>query len=161
MERPEALLRLRDDLIRWTAQTGDLALALLDQEAWDLFLVNLSATHSGGHKLWDTTTVRGELSSGDTDALTAALPQVYAACDATVGRLVDRVGPATVLVFSLHGMGPNTSRVLLLPEMLNRILTGGKEPSGRPGALQRLRSLVPNEWRPRSRASFRLECRID
>ena len=149
MQRPRVLLRLRDNLIRWTARTCDLALALMDRDAWDLTLVNLTAPHRGGHKLWDTTAARGELSSEEAHALNGALAQVYAACDTAVGRLVSQAGPVTVLVFSLHGMGPNTSRVVLLPEMLDRILSGRSEPCGPPGALQRLRALVPNEWRAR------------
>ena len=149
MERPRALLRLRDDLIQWTTQTADLAVALMNRERWDLFLVSLTATHRGGHKLWDTTATWGDPSDSDAKALSRALPDVYAACDKAVGRLLDTAGPVTALVFSLHGMGPNTSRVGLLPEMLDRILTGSRESSTRRSTLKRVRSLVPTAWRSR------------
>jgi predicted AlkP superfamily phosphohydrolase/phosphomutase len=149
MERPQALLRLRDDLIRWTNRTGELALELMEREAWDLCLVNLTAPHRGGHKLWDTTAVRGDVSAEVADELGGALKQVYAACDEVVGRLMRGAEADHVMVFSLHGMGPNTSRVPILSEMLDRILTGRKEPAGQSGALQRLRAMVPNEWRAR------------
>jgi predicted AlkP superfamily phosphohydrolase/phosphomutase len=149
LERLEALRRLRDDLVRWTAHTGDLASALMEQEDWELFLVNLTATHRGGHKLWDATALSGEAPPGAADEIRAGLEQVYAACDAQVGRLVEQAGPVTVLVFSLHGMGPNTSHVALLPEMLERVLGGGDDGLARPGMLQRLRAMVPNEWRAR------------
>lgn len=149
MERPGALLRQKDDLIRWTGQTTDLALELMDRKAWDLCLVNLTATHRAGHKLWDTTAVRGEPSPDEAAALSEALREVYAACDAAVGRLLNGAGPATVMVFSLHGMEANTSRVPILSEMLDRIVSGRAEPAGSPGLLHRLRALVPNEWRAR------------
>lgn len=149
MERPEALLRLQDDLIRWTNRTGELALELVEREAWDLCLVNLTAPHRGGHKLWDTSAVRGELSRETEKELAGALQKVYAACDGVVGRLRAGADWDTLMVFSLHGMGPNTSRVPVSSEMLDRILTGRKGPGDPPGALQRLRAMVPNEWRAR------------
>lgn len=149
MERPRALLQLRDDLILWTGRTADLALALMDREAWDLCLVNLTAPHRGGHKLWDTTAVRGECSPDEAQALSRALREVYAACDEAVGRLLEAAGPATVMVFSVHGMGPNTSRVPIFTEMLDRVVTGRNEPAAPPSVLHRIRAMVPNEWRAR------------
>ncbi|NNF11888.1 MAG: hypothetical protein HKN72_01615 [Gemmatimonadetes bacterium] len=147
MERPEALLRLRDDLIQWTDRTGELARDLMDAEDWDLCLVNLTAPHRGGHKLWDTTAVRGEVSSEARRELGHALLDVYTACDRVVGRLFDSADPDAVLVFSLHGMGPNVSRVPILSEMLDRVLAGRSESGASPGLLHRLRATLPNEWR--------------
>jgi predicted AlkP superfamily phosphohydrolase/phosphomutase len=121
----------------------------MDREPWDLCLVNLTATHRGGHKLWDATAVHGAVAPDDAHALSNALRDVYVACDEAVGRLSSRAGPVTTIVFSLHGMGPNTSRVSLLPEMLDRVTMGRSEPAGPPAALHRLRAAVPNEWRAR------------
>jgi predicted AlkP superfamily phosphohydrolase/phosphomutase len=149
LERPGALLQLRDDLIRWTDRTTDLALALMEQEEWRLCLLNLTAPHRAGHKLWDTTSARGELSKSDEQALSESLREVYVACDAAVGRVLERAGPVTALVFSLHGMGPNESRIPVLPEMLDRVLTGRVDPAGPEPLLHRLRGLIPNEWRAR------------
>jgi len=142
-----ALLRLRDDLIRWTHRTRDLSLALMDREDWDLFLLCLTATHRGGHKLWDSTGTPGVPTNHHADRLAGALPSVYEACDEAVGRLLSAAGPVTALVFSLHGMGPNTSRIVLLPQMLERILNDKPSSSRSFGLLQRARSWVPASWR--------------
>jgi predicted AlkP superfamily phosphohydrolase/phosphomutase len=130
--QPRALKRLRDALIRCTGQTCELALSLMQRESWDLFLVNFTATHRGGHKLWGRDDLR----------------DVYAACDAAVGRLVERASPSTALVFSVHGMGPNTSRVHALPQMLEQVLAG-RAPTGvrRASVVSRLRRLVPSGLR--------------
>jgi predicted AlkP superfamily phosphohydrolase/phosphomutase len=146
-EGPAALIRIRDALLRWTDRTTELALSLMQREAWDLCLVNLSASHRGGHKLWHT--LDGAARTPTTGELAGALEAVYARCDRAVGRLVEQAEGATVLVFSLHGMGPNTSRVAILPEMLDRVLAERAEPVPRPGLLGRLRERTPNAWRSR------------
>lgn len=162
LQHPRALLRLRTDLIRWTHRTRDLALALMDREDWDLFLLCLTATHRGGHKLWDATGTRNLRSGPHRESLAQALLDVYTACDEAVGKLVDAAGPVNALVFSLHGMGPNTSRVPLLPQMLQRILTQNTESSPPRGVLQRARSLVPASWRNqlKSRLPSRVQDRL-
>src|SRR5262249_11634395 len=84
----------------------------------------------------------------DQVALSDALRQVYIACDATLGRIVEAAGDGSIMAFSLHGMGAETSRVDALPEMLRRILTGESVPVGpRQSLLRRLRNRVPNGWR--------------
>jgi predicted AlkP superfamily phosphohydrolase/phosphomutase len=154
IERPAALVRLRDDLVRWTARTTELTLALMARESWDLCIVNLAATHRGGHKLWHTADPRSGTEEGP---LAGALERVYAACDEAVGRLVERAGADTVLVFSLHGMEPNTSRIAILPEMLDRVMNGRAERARRTGPLARLRAGIPNEWRSRVKTLLPLE----
>lgn len=130
--RPATLRRLRDQLVHATERTAALAQSLMKRESWDLFLVNLTATHRGGHKLW-----------GRDD-----LHDVYAACDAAVGRLLEQTDAATVLVFSLHGMGANTSRVNVLPQILARIQANGRSGAQQQASVvQRARNLVPAEWR--------------
>ena len=109
--------------------------------------------HRGGHKLWDDTGAAGEVPPAAAAELADSLRQVYARVDAAIGRLVEAAGDdVRVLIFSLHGMGENTSRVDLLPEMLARVLAGGPPAAtapaaGRPGLLKRMRELVPNRWR--------------
>lgn len=150
-EAGKSLLQHRDELIRVTERAADVAQAIMKREDWDLFMIVLGATHRGGHKLWDLSAVRGEMPPDQKEAFSHALRDVYVACDAAVGRLVEAAGPGVrLLVFSLHGMGPNTSRVTLLPDMLKRIL--GREQtsvssSTKPGLLKRFRGLVPIEVR--------------
>ena len=148
-QRAGALLRLHEQLLDWTARTRDLASVLMARESWDLFLVSFTATHLGGHKLWDASATRGRTSPREAEALSGALRELYMAVDAAVGRLVEEAGPASVLVFSLHGMGANTSRVSVLPEMMGRILPGPRGASLRPGRLERVRQIIPTEWRSR------------
>ena len=145
------LMRQGDRLVRATGRTADLALAFMERYPWDLFLVGFGATHRAGHKLWDDTSVSGPRSPGLAADFASALQAVYQACDAAVGRLVAAApSGAAVLVFALHGMGFNHSRVVLLPEMLERILAGGtgaveRRPS--PGLAGRLRRTIPVKWR--------------
>lgn len=151
-QRVGTLLRQRDELIRATERVTDVGRALMEREPWDLFMIAYGAAHRGGHKLWDESGARGSVSPADGERLSAALWDVYTACDAAVGRLVEAVGEeATVLVLSLHGMGPNTCRANLLPAMLDRILAGEAPDDlageSSEGLLRRLRGLVPIEWR--------------
>jgi hypothetical protein len=89
--------------------------------------VGFGATHTAGHKLWD---------------LEQALRDVYVACDRGLGRLLAAAPAGTrVMVFALHGMGPNNNRTELLPVMLERIL--GERRSRKLAPLKWLRELVP------------------
>jgi len=142
-------LEIRDELTRSTALVSKLAAGLLRRERSDLFIVAFSATHRGGHQLWDETSLAESPNEADRAALKDALRQIYISCDAAVGRLVAEAGDGAALIFSLHGMGPETSRVDVLPEMLRRILTADSSGSGqsRGGLLKRARHAVPDSWR--------------
>ena len=148
-----ALRRLRDELITITARVAELADRLMRREAWDLCLVGFGALHRAGHRLWDLSCVDGDVSPAEHAELEHALRDVYVACDAAVGRLVVAADRDTaIVVFSLHGMGPNPSRADVLPAMLDRILSPaarGGDGSTRPGMVRRLLELVPREWRHR------------
>jgi len=150
MQPVRRLLAQRDEQCAATQGLADLALALMRADPWDLCLVGFTATHRCGHKLWDETGVAGAVSPAERVEYAGALREVYRACDEAVGRLAEAAGPdALLIVFSLHGMGPNTCRTDVLPEMLRRVLardSGAGQPVRRSG-LKRLRELVPNEWR--------------
>jgi predicted AlkP superfamily phosphohydrolase/phosphomutase len=142
-----ALLDVRDQCVRTTHLVSDLGVKLMQQEPWDLFMVCFAATHRGGHQLWDLTSMAGEASPSDTQALKGALKEIYVACDDAIGRLVAQAGPqVTTLVFSLHGMGANVSRSDVLREMLTRVLSNQSsagEPAKTPRLTDRLRAFVP------------------
>jgi predicted AlkP superfamily phosphohydrolase/phosphomutase len=141
IEHPLALLKLRDQLIRATYNVADLAKALMHRETWDLFMVSFAATHRGGHKLWDQS---GSWGTKGAEELSHALRDIYIACDSAVGQLVKAAGDrVTIIVFSVHGMGPNVDRSELLPTMLERVL--GTE--SKHSSLRRLIELVPGESR--------------
>ena len=126
--RVKDLLELENQLVRATSLSANLACELLRQEDWDLFIVGFGATHRGGHKLWDLTGTWGRINSEDRVRFSKALQNVYVACDLAIGDLLKAAGnDTTVIVFSLHGMGPNRSRNFILPEMLQRILNGCRQ----------------------------------
>ena len=121
IQRLSKLLQLRDELIHATHKIACLAEKYIKNDKWDLFLVNFMATHHGGHKLWDHSNCWDGANSSE---LSNALRDVYAACDHAVGQLTQAVGKdATILIFSLHGMGPNADCAHFLPEMVKRILS--------------------------------------
>lgn len=146
-----SLFQLRDELIHATYSLADLAQMLMSHEKWDLFMVGFGATHRGGHKLWDLSSVLGDIRSEEFGEFSRALQDVYIACDAAIGQIVESTdSEVTIMVFSLHGMGPNISRADLLPIMLDRILAKEVEPkhgSEQESYLKRLRKLVPQKWR--------------
>lgn len=156
------LLTVRDQCVRTTELVGNLSLDMLRGEPWDLFMVCFGALHRAGHQLWDLTSMSGSASREQRSELRDALRQVYTACDHEIGRLVAEAGPSTtVLVFSLHGMGPNASRADLLREMLARVLAGGDEPPT-PRLAERLRRLAPIRMRSwiKSRLPWSLQDRL-
>jgi predicted AlkP superfamily phosphohydrolase/phosphomutase len=145
LKAARALLAVRDDLRARTAALADVAVRLMGEQPWQLCLLTFGAPHRGGHQLWDRANLSDQPDATLAETLAEALREVYVACDGAVGRLLEAVGAEVpVLVFSLHGMGPNTSRVEILPALLERILNGG--PPGNRG-LAAARRQVPLAWR--------------
>ncbi len=145
------LIAVRDECIRTTELASEAGIRLMGEEPWDLFLICFAATHRGGHQLWDQRNLIGEASPRERETLTGALKDIYVACDAAVGRLIEAApGDPVTMVFSLHGMGPNTARADIMREMLERVLEGNGE-TAKPLGVQRsarlLRGLVPLRWR--------------
>jgi predicted AlkP superfamily phosphohydrolase/phosphomutase len=142
------LARLARRLRAATSQAAEIGARLYRQEPWDLFLLVFGATHRGGHYLWDLSQIdAGGLSAGRRRARAGALAQVYRAADAGIGRILELVPPeARVLVFALHGMGPNTAWADRCPEILARILAGGDgDAAPRRGLVYAAKQAIP--WR--------------
>ena len=146
-------LAARDQCIEAARQVGELGRALMQRHPWDLSLVCFSSTHRGGHLLWDRTILDDGATPAQLERIEQGLRDIYVACDSAVGRLVETAGEqAAVMVFSLHGMGPNSDRTGILPEMLLRILEDRRsegEPIRPVRLADRLRRLAPEEWRNR------------
>jgi predicted AlkP superfamily phosphohydrolase/phosphomutase len=146
-------LAVRDRCIEVAERVGELGTTLMRENPWDLTLVCFTSMHRSGHLLWDRTILKGAATASELEAFSASLRDIYAACDKAVGRLVEQAGPeASIMAFSLHGMGPNADRTCLLPEMLDRVLQDRRS-AGRPVRAERisdkLRRLIPDGWRAR------------
>jgi hypothetical protein len=91
---------------------------------WDLALIGVSETHSGIEALWHGYDPQHPLHShASAPAARRSLLDIYMGVDRLISRLVDLFPDAEILIFSLHGMGPNKSDVasmVLLPELLHR-----------------------------------------
>ena len=95
---------------------------------WDFALLVVSELHSALEALWHGVDPEHPL-HGIPSAKPAreGVERVYTAVDRLIGAIRECVSGAQVVVFSLHGMGPNRSDVpsmLLLPELLYRASHG-------------------------------------
>jgi hypothetical protein len=130
----DELARIRRNLVAGAQRKGELARWLYGLRAWDLFLCVFGETHRGGHILWP------DREHDD------ALLDVYRAVDAGVGTLLEALAPNSVVVlFALHGMGPNTSQEHVVPQVMDRIEGASGAPSkpAGPGLMRLLRERVP------------------
>jgi predicted AlkP superfamily phosphohydrolase/phosphomutase len=145
--RVKSLFKLRDHLIQVTNRVTELTKWLMSRENWDLFIVSFGATHTGGHKLWDLSGAYGDILPSERIEFSHALQLVYKSCDEAVGKIVEAVGDqVTILIFSLHGMGPNSSRNHILQKMLD-LTMGKKEKLGNNSQIQRWQKSIPIEWK--------------
>jgi predicted AlkP superfamily phosphohydrolase/phosphomutase len=146
----QEFLQIKARLVDITHNVTRLAKTLMRTETWDLFMIVYSATHRGGHQLWNRTNLIDLNSKDENSTIEQSLKDVYAACDKAIGELTDAAGVnTTVFICSLHGMGLNHSRSELLPEITARILEYETEKgtSQRPLILSKLRGMVPVNWR--------------
>lgn len=136
---PRERERIRRRLVEGARTKGELARWLLESRPWDLSITVFGECHRGGHLLWP-----------DAGEPPTALLDVYRAVDAAVGGLMEmltREG-VTVVLFALHGMGPNTSQEHLVPRIMDRINGGPANGNGgngtpRRGLMRALRETLP------------------
>ena len=150
------LLGLRSRLLAAPGRGAAAIERLTRTKAFDLVWITFSAAHFAGHFYWDLSDAPGieQLAPHERRELEATLDDAYAAVDAAIGRAVQALpDDADIVVFSPIGMGPDSSRSDLLPDMLRAVLgerrpadaTGRADQSG--SAIWRLRSRVPVRWR--------------
>lgn len=145
------LLQLREILLQAPGRLATAIERLLGENATDVLWLHMATIHLAGHQLWDPASVNviGRSPTG-TDRLKNSLVDVYLAADAALGRIMEVLPHnADLLVFWPKGMGSETCRSDLLPEMLERILNPGFPAHGSAGSdnLTRLRALVPTSLR--------------
>src|SRR6266542_1268905 len=127
------LTQIRDVLVRGARRKGALVRFLLDREPFDFFITAFGETHRGGHILWPD-------GPGSETIPVGALLDVYRAVDEALGDVLaaPALADAGVIVFSVHGMGPNPSQEHFVPRVMDRInaLFAGR---GRKGSGNRVR----------------------
>lgn len=111
------LERIRTNLVAGAARKGELSRWLASTQEWDFLITVFGECHRGGHILWP------ERANGRTTASPGALLDVYQAVDRAVGEILDALPleNTRVVIFSLHGMGPNTSQEHFLPKILEAV----------------------------------------
>jgi predicted AlkP superfamily phosphohydrolase/phosphomutase len=150
LQEIKELIKVKDELIEAARNETLLISALMKDEEWDLFLYCLAAPHRGGHKFWNPANVKGELSQEEQLTFQNNLRDIYVACDEEVGNIIDEVDDDTdILVFSLHGMGANTSLAEKLPQMISNILNGPPMESlnKKNSPITSIRNMIPLELR--------------
>jgi len=146
------LLRLRQGLLAAPPRLAEATTELLKREHFDLVWITASAVHLAGHRFLDMSQVSGEIDLKRYQELETTLVDIYRSTDEAMERILAALpGGADVLVVSPAGMGPNTSRSHLLPNMIKAVLTGGARSNGDSAPsrslLWRIRSLVPTGLR--------------
>ncbi len=119
---PDALRQVCETTVAAAEQIADIGAWLQEKDEFDLFVIVLGSPHRAGHYLW-----AAPGSDLPSDVPSDELLEVYAACDRAVGQLVEAASKqATVAVFALHGMGPNSGWVDRFPEILRLLHDGAK-----------------------------------
>ncbi len=87
---------------------------------------------------------RTRLSEQDRKYLERGLTEVYRASDRALERiLAGAPADAITLVFAVHGMGPNTTWADRVPDILQRMQSGGSGQPPKRGALYRVKQMLP------------------
>lgn len=114
--RPDKALAGLLDMVRTRTAT---AKYLMENKAWDLFVMVYTATDKVQHHFWkyiDPT--RPESHSSEDYA--NAIRQVYEEIDTGLGRLLAAAGDASVIIMSDHGAGPSSRRTMYINRWLHR-----------------------------------------
>jgi predicted AlkP superfamily phosphohydrolase/phosphomutase len=145
---------IRGSLLAGPGRAADAVCHLLAREPLELVWVTFSAAHYAGHYYWDLSrTVKGDLDPDRRKELEATVRLSYEAVDEAIGRIVAALpADASVIAFSPIGMGAETTRSDLLPDMLAAVLGGERRASrqnrGAAGStIWRLRAAMPGSWR--------------
>ncbi len=145
------LLKVKEELITANDKETELVTSLIKNENWDLFMCCMTSLHRGGHKFWDLTNIKGEYSEEQKSQFKSALRDIYQSCDEAVGKIINNAGDdVSILIFSLHGMGVNSTITdKILPGMISNILNGVKKPdkNEKYNYIKAIRNLIPLEWR--------------
>jgi predicted AlkP superfamily phosphohydrolase/phosphomutase len=146
----ESLERLCGELHRATEQLARIGVGLLRRDDWRFFCLAFGAAHRAGHYLWDAGEAPNLHEAGieRLQRLELAVEEVYSTIDHALGALLAHCEGALVVVFALHGMGPNTGWSEVVPAMLDARRTALSQQPPRKGALYRARQALVTRLRP-------------
>jgi predicted AlkP superfamily phosphohydrolase/phosphomutase len=139
------LLAQREEVLKANRQFAEICCDMLTRERFDLFLAVFGAVHRGSHYLWDLSQIDARQLRGNVrTALENSLQDCYTSADEALGRVLDAAPTnARVIVFGLHGMGPNDGWYEVLPRLLEHIHRGGGPAAPKRGTLFRLKQALP------------------
>lgn len=126
----ERTQRAGESLCRGAAQRSDIIEWLLQERLpdWELAYVVWSEFHSIIEPMWHGMDSSHPLHNHPTAMLSAQMvTRLYQTVDEGIGRLASTFPDASLIMFSMHGMGPNHGDVpsmALLPEFIYRQQTG-------------------------------------
>ena len=145
---PERCRAMGDGLTQGVRLRAEIARWMLGQRFpdWELGMIGVSEPHSALEALWHGIDEDHPLHNiPSAPAAGEGIRNVYRAIDRLIEDLASAFEDATLVVFAMHGMGPNQSDVasmVLLPELLHRTFSDGrpffKQPdnwSGAPGGI--------------------------
>ena len=141
------LLAVRDEMFEMIKHTLELTSYMMESKPWDLLMVVFHSIHLGGHKFWNLNGLKEPPSAKNRGIFNATLKEIYQAVDNAIGSLVKNVPPdTTIIISSFHGMGASSSRVPILTDLVSSVVAGeigSPDANTSPGALSRLRRLIP------------------
>ncbi len=157
----KSLLRLRQEMLGATEQISRISEYLLDGDPWDLFLVVLGGAHRGSHYLWNLSQIETQgLASETRRTLENALVELYQSWDRAIGRLINKAPDGTkIMVFALHGMGPNTGWSERFGEIVSQIQRSGAAAPQKSGLIYRLKRALP--WKLVRQVTTRLPTSVN
>lgn len=147
----QEIIKVREELIQTITHATNLSLYLMETQEWDLLLMAFLGLHLGGHKLWDLSGIDSDLEPDVRSKVLTSLKSLYQLCDQGIGRIIQKAPKnCTLLVGSFHGMGPSTSRSVILPQLISKIVHSEKndlDKSQQPRFLSTIRDLIPLDVR--------------
>ncbi|HLF91285.1 MAG TPA: alkaline phosphatase family protein [Anaerolineales bacterium] len=145
------------DRLRLIEMHGRVARKVLTEQVWDVGIVVFSESDRASHQFWRHLDPAHPAHDADlVQQFRDALRQVYTACDAEVGRLLELLdADDTVFIISDHGFGP-ANRVFYLNEWLRQqgYLVMREESNGKKHSLVG-RLAAPLFWLNRVSPTFR------
>ncbi|MEO8436199.1 MAG: alkaline phosphatase family protein, partial [Pyrinomonadaceae bacterium] len=121
----EALGKLTAAGVAGIRLRGELAQRLIKETRPDLAIINFTELHHCGHFVWHTIASGHESYQGEFEhsaPVEPSLEEIYTEVDNQIGRLLEVAGnEATVMVFSLHGMGPARGLPAILGPLLSEL----------------------------------------